>query len=335
MLWDNTLLLPLSGLALCLYLSFCRAPKRWKLATLTPLLALSLMTHLMSLVFIVPLAAHALLFRRRWLRENAWLCAALTLGAAALCAPYAAAALRELGGVSAPMPSLWQGWLFPLLGGRFFSGLGFGYFLGQRWPDGWAKPACWASAAAIIFVWHGIWLAVQRARAGWRRGEGPGFDASVVALGVLGLQIVVYGAARVYGHPHYLGPVWLVNLYFLWSGVSALPRGRALAGGAYAAALALSLLAAATSVERTGGTRGLHYGPTLENQLGVARALNRFRPGPLEMKVVHYRLFPQALSTLMDLYDLKGDRNAAPRKLAVVYREADESDGRIMLEAGG
>jgi hypothetical protein len=49
------------------------------------------------------------------------------------------------------------------------------------------------------------------------------------------------------------------------------------------------------------------------------------------MEVQHYRLFPQALSTLVDLYDLKGDKNAPPVKLAIVYREPEGPDARIAL----
>ncbi|MBI3551698.1 MAG: glycosyltransferase family 39 protein [Elusimicrobia bacterium] len=335
MLWDNTFLIPLSGLAVCLYISFGRKPRAGTLALLVLALSLAFLTHLMSLILIVPIAAHALWRHGHWLRERRVLVLTLAAGSAALCAPYLLAAAGEFGReVSSPMGSAWRGWLFPLLGGRLFSGLGFGYFLGDDWPvRPWGLLAARLSALALPLVWGGMALAARRVSRGLRRPaeRDSAFQLSLLGLGTVFLQCAVYGLAKVYGHPHYLGVAWIFNLYFLWSAVSALGRWRDWTGAIYAAALAAVLVCAMADVRAGGGTRGIHYGPTLANQLEVARALGNFKPGPLSIEVSHYQLFPQALSALMDLYELKGNPAEPPRELAVVYARPNGSDGRIQL----
>jgi hypothetical protein len=278
----------------------------------------------MSLVLLAPMFVLLFMRHKNWLAARWKLAAALGITVAALLTPYALSALREVDGApGSPMESPWKGFVFPLMGGRLFSGLGFGYFLGMGWPwPRWARALSYLSAAAIPLVWFGILRTLLKKRRS---------ELDVLALSVVGLQCLVYGFARVYGHPHYLGPAWLLSLYFLWSGLTALGEWTAPAGAVYGGALAGLLLFTMHDVHARGGTRGLHYGPTLANQLEVARALDNFKPGPIDMEARHYELFPQALSTIMDLYDLKGNKDEQPQKLAIVYLHPDGADGWIRL----
>ena len=79
-------------------------------------------------------------------------------------------------------------------------------------------------------------------------------------------------------------------------------------------ALSLSLVTSdlALRLHATSGTRGLHYGATLSNQIEVARSLARYHPdSPLSVEVLNYRLFPHALSLLRPLCGVPSDP-AAP-----------------------
>lgn len=335
LLWDNTLLMPLSGLAVCLYLSHTQQPKAWKLAAVTAALWLCFETHLMSLAVIAPIGLHAAWSAGPWLRQRRGFALALLAAALLACGPYLAALARSAAeAVPSPLGSPWLGWVFPLQGGRLFSGLGLAYFLGDDWPVSTAERlARSVSGAALPLIWAGMALAAARAREGLRA---PGrrdaaFHMSLLALGAAACQCLFYGLARVYGHPHYLGPAWIFNLFFLWNGLSALGAWRRPAAWVYGLSLAAATATTIVRLHGAGGTRGIHYGPTLANQIAIGRELNGYHPGHIAMGVQHYQLFPEALATLMDLNDWPGDPSAAPRRLAIVYRDPSGTDGRIRL----
>jgi hypothetical protein len=104
--------------------------------------------------------------------------------------------------------------------------------------------------------------------------------------------------------------------------------GRALLG-VYATALAVVYVFCAVRIHHTGGGRD-HYGPTLANQLQVARTLNRYVVDRhLEIEPYYPGLYPNDLPTLRRIVPLRVGRWTKPIKFRIVYASDDPADGRI------
>lgn len=326
-LWDNTFLIPLSWVTVASYASFGKAPRPWKLALAGAGCAGMLLTHLMCLPLIAALALHAAWRHGKWLKARAPGVAAGLLVLGAACAPY----LSELAAGPRPAPpspalSAWQGWVFPWLGGRMFSAWGLEYFFGEGWSWGWARPAAWLSMASIPLMWVGLAASLRE-----RRDEG--FHLALVGLITLCFQSVFYGTLRLYRHPHYYDPGWPLYFYFVWRALSLAPRWPVLAAAQLVSAAVLAFTI--RDVHVYGGTRSRRYGPTLDNQLDIARALAAYHPeSPLSTRTLHYGLFPETIPTLQRLYGLHATESGPRRPLAIVYAEDDPRSGRVAVVVG-
>lgn len=367
-LWDNTWLMPLGALALAAYLSFHGAPRRAPFALAVVALALAVLIHPMVMPLGLVLLWHALRFHRPFLRAQR----GLVVGLAALClllaAPWLSYLLQglwlRLHGVVSPaagpppppaelLPpepavSLLAPLLFPFLGGVQLSGLGLGYFVGDEFFAGRAVLAGLVTWTALshVLVWLGLGLAIQRLRAARREGQLHGVELHLCLIAVLtfAVQAVLHAVLRRHTHPHYYNGSWICAVYFaalalssdvpvawakrLWSG----PR-RSLLGVSLGLSLAVITGSLALRLHDTGGTRGLHFGATLANQLEVARALARYHPdSPVTVEVLNYRLFPHALSLLRQLCGLTGDPTGPRQALRIRYRDADPQSGVLVVE---
>ncbi|MBI5630440.1 MAG: hypothetical protein HY921_06100 [Elusimicrobia bacterium] len=331
-LWDNTFLIPLSGVTFCAYLSFCLRAEAWKLwlAALGGLFML--LTHPMSLVVIIPLGAHAWLSRRKYFFQAPFLCATLLAAGAVFAAPY----VKALTATSMFWPGLsgfsfWRGWVFPFFAGRLFSGGGFDYFLGPGYlPAGLAFVRA-VSRLALLFFWAGIVSAVRQVLRPSAGALGAERDMALLSLITLCFGLVFHGMLRLYGQPHYYGAAWLLYFYFLWKGLSVAPP---LFGRIYAGSLAIFLPSLVLLIHLRGGSRTIFYGPTLGNQIELARRIGAYSPeSPIRSRVQHYVVFPHALKVLFDFYGLRGTPQGPRRRLAILYKEADQRDGRVILAA--
>ncbi len=306
-LWDNNFLIPLTAVLAALYLSFTMTPRVWKLALVFLILCLTLQAHLMSLAVIVPLLAHLVWHHRPWLKSHKPALLSNVAGAVIFCGPYLRAVYQATGSyASSPLGSVWLGWIFPLTGARLFSGVGLDYFFGPGWFDFWPlRAAQILSLSALPLSWVGMAIAGKNILRGQRAPQerDASFHMSLLSIGALTSQCVLYGALRVYGHPHYLGQGWIFNLYFIWLGLSSLGRWARPLCALHAMGLATVLACAIVSVHSRGGTRGIHYGPTLKNQLEVAAPRNAFRPGPLGLEIGH--ALHLRLGLVADAYDLR------------------------------
>lgn len=334
-LWDNTFLIPLSSLTLTAYLSFCGAPRFWKIAMAGAGAAGMGLTHPMSAALIAPLLVHALFFHGRWFLLRRFSVGALSLALAGVSWPYLSyllASLSALQGRPGPL-SAWAGWTFPLSGGRFFSALGLEYFLGSRWTNSavlgsspWLPAAAIWTYAALPLSWAGLLLCVRRISTpppSGRRPD-PARHMSLLCLAAMACQCALDGTLRAYGHPHYHNATWFCHFYFLWSALSRRPSCRvpailaALGRASYSLALACVLGFLIVNLHVSGGNQEVRYGPTLENQIWIARFLHRYRPdSPVVGEVLSYRLFPHALDALRELYGLRGTPSGPRRKLRI------------------
>jgi hypothetical protein len=355
LLWDNTFQIPLAVLALGAYASFCVRPAAWRLGlTLTCLCGMFLL-HLMSLSLILPVLGHCLWFHRGWLRAHRRAVAGLILLCAGLVSPYLVALVRSAlsasqkvadlaagaGAAAGPPPPLlrWEGWVFPLFGGRLFSAQGLDYFFGPGWARGWPLRGLAAVTwLGLPLVWAGILLCAARVRRWHRAGRPRAVEGEVhlalLALGVLGCMVLQHGIMQAFGHPHYYSATWVCFFYFLWTALSAAGRGGLVLSGVYGVALAGVLGALIVTVHREGGNQGMHYGTTLQHQIEVVRALHRYHPdAPVRTTVSNFVQFPHGLKVLREVYGLNGRMDGPRRRLLVRHR--DQRTGWLVIEEEG
>jgi hypothetical protein len=192
------------------------------------------------------------------------------------------------------------------------------------------------SLVVFPLVWVGIILAAASALQAVRRAR---FDirshAAILALTILVTQMLLNWLTGTYGHPHYYNATWIVYAFFAWLTVDWL-AGRAFATalcGAYAAALATTVLLLIASIHRSGGSRE-GYGPTLANQMQIAAELRRYSATvPLDFKVLNYQKFPHALETLRLLQPSPSGQLQQASRLSIVYVSSELTNGRIQLIA--
>lgn len=337
-LWDNTFLLPLGALTVAGYAAFLATRSSMGLRVTWAGLLLIPLVHLMGIALVIPLAAHMFLFHWRALWQHRWSLAAMATAVVVAAEPYREYLLASRSASPAGDGSL-AGWLFPLLGGRLLSAGGLDYFFGVSLVAGplFAAAAILSSVAHGL-VWAGILVAVLAIIAAVRRRTwSPTTHLAAIALCALACQSAVDGVSSRYQHPHYQNGTWIVFVLLAWLTVDALAArggtarsGARLVTGALLGAVVLAVGALAIELRRHGGTRDV-YGPTLANQLQVARAIAEYDPGSdLQIRVAMWERFPHTPTILRELLRhrfLHGPR----RDLLVRYASGDEASGVIEL----
>jgi hypothetical protein len=290
---------------------------------------------------------HLLIFKRRWLHAHMPVMLLQTCILLSFSAPYYWYVLTA---PKAPREELeFSSLLFPFLSARFFTMKGFSYFLDtgwQTWP-GWPRAlsalVTWLSALtwlAYPVAFLGIFLALSIMRVA--RSESalrdPVIQGSALALGVLMLHGLSCLRVPPEGEPHYYDGVWIVGLFFFWQGLARLwpRRWFRKAFAVYLAAMAFFLGDIILKVHVFEGSRALHYGPTLSNQMEIAAQLNRYpKDVAVERVAFHPSAFPHAISFLQEMdTSHRGPGLSAPKNgLVIRYKLPDDQDnGGIVLE---
>lgn len=341
LLWDNSFNIPLCALAVAAYCAFLRRGTAAPLLVALACALLAPVVHPMGLALTAPIVLHLVVLERKRAWRHRWQLLALLAVVVALCWDYGKvvwAQVRE-GGLTTGRKGLApNGFAFPLLGPRLLSALGLDYFFGPEWGRSPLLTAARAaSSLAFVFSWAGIVLAVRRVRSAVRARRAELLDhAAGIALGILAAQVLLDGAARIWVHPHYFNATWIAFALFAWLTVDKLVGRERLrvAVAIYGASVALSTVALIAIVHGKGGTRGVHYGPTLRNQMEIAAEVDRYPPGTaITTDVPHYVLFPHALEVLRRLTTALPGAPPAARGLVIRYRSPDPRDGRVEVVA--
>lgn len=353
-LWDNSFLIPLSALTVACYISFGARPAAWKLWGVVLAAAAMFLTHFMSAALVVPLILHALIAHRRRLGDHRMHVVLSLVAAVVVSSPYIAylASVESVARSTQPEFSIWRGWVFPLLGGQFFSSYGIEYFFGENWRSGYLQSAQWVIVAgwitwiALPFTWMGMAVAARRVWTGLREGgiRNTDFHMSFLSLSVLLCQCLLDGVMKAYGHPHYFNATWFCFLYFLWSFLSVRasddegvgPAPPLLSGG-YILSLASVLGFLILNVHHSGGNQNIHYGPTLKNQIAVVRQVQSYRiDSPVYLAVDNFRRFPHALQVIEQFHGWPAPvRNAdtlPSNPLLIIPQYPAYSMGWVILE---
>ena len=364
LLWDNTLLIPLSAITLAAYIAFTMTPRLWKLWLVALGCTSMAMTHLMSMPLILAIACHVVIFHRTWLVRRWGALLVLATTSLLIASPYLMRLVEDARGARAAIshgasqavgPAHgydWRGWAFPFLGGRVFSAYGLDYFFGDGWwtsddahrdaLSGLIRVATVVSSLAIPFAWIGLALVVSRVCRASKPRDAD-FHLGLITIAALAFHWLLCGIGQISEHPHYYSGLWICYFYLIWTTLAALFDARTVGGvgrwvgpsvaGGYAISLAAVTGFLIISVHRNGGNRDIHYGATLANQIDVAKQLDLYAPdSPLQVDVRNYRLFPHALDELRDFYDLHGRPTEPRRSLRIRYLHDVGNDGWLTLE---
>ncbi len=334
-LWDNSFLIPLSALLVAAYISFCAKPAVWKSWIIGICVAFMVLTHFMCVALIVPILAHIVWLHRQWIRGHVWTLGAQFALISILSERYVMYVRSHAGfAVKIPDVSGWPGWIFPFLGGRFFSFYGVDYFFGENWFSS-TTPA--SSIGILLFglftwcalalVWVGMGMAVMRV---WRHfrsnveskpfhGDAD-FHLSFLSLAVTVSQCLLNGWMRTYTHPHFFNTTWICFYYFFWTAFSNLPRERLWRAGRflYVLAMAACLGFLISSIHRTGGNQQIHYGPALQAQINIVRKLNAYHEeSQISAQVLNSTVYEHSLNALGQFYATPPPDTAPLKKLLI------------------
>lgn len=339
MLWDNTHLIPLGAIAVAGYAAHLGTGSRVGLRlTLACLIGL-LLVHLMALALVIPLVAHMLFVRWRQVRADWMALGAILTVALVLAWPdwtYLVGTWQDAGSPTAGHP---RGWWFPLTGGRLLGADRLSYLFGAT-----ATAAPGLSTVAMIsrishaFVLGGIGLAMANLWMARARPWTARDHLIAIALAALACQTLFDGLTGKFHHPHYHNGTWIAFVILSWTAVDWAARQGPLvrhaviaATAVLAAALISSVVMLAMRLHSNGGTRDT-YGPTLANQLEVARGLSEFPPGTaVASEIWLYTEFPHTLDTLRRLHPPGAETAPAGGPVKVRYSSSDPAQGRISL----
>ena len=340
-LWDNVFLLPASALLFATAARNLRRPSGlwWSLGVFSCYLLFHI--HLMSLFVIVPAALILPVACWPWVRENWGKALAPVAAAAAASYPYASILLaREYSG-GVVKPELWQRLLSSLSGIQLFSFAGFFEYFAPEYAA--ASPAgldVLKGLALLSVPLYALGLGIctfALYRSIRRRALGARDWMDALALGSL---LTAAGFALVVGldrqHPHHLNSLWLPVFYLSWRAVSRYwdRRWMRAVTAVYATSLAVLLLLFVVHIHRNGGNRARHYGPTLGNQIELAREIARTGASrPFEFRASEYGRYRHRLHVLLVLMRALPEASDDRPVLAIEYVDPDSSDGRIRLAA--
>lgn len=346
LIWDNTLCIPLSILAVASYLLFLHG-RRWAAGVTLVVCGALVLVHLMSIPLIAGMALHALCFYRRKLWQSRW---QLLWGSAATVLAgykYWPVLIRGLAARQAFQLPGRQAALFSFGGGQWISGMHLGYFVGDDWLAGapmLLRVTLFLGVAVHALVVGGMLLAAWRVFQVLRRRQpaSPLFHLSFLCLAVLLIQFIYLGSRGAVDQPHYYNASWFVYGLFAWQALDRLARfrvGRHINVGLVtlpALTVALLLL----QLHQTHGTRSMRYGPTLGDQIVVARAFGCRGPETRVFnEVPSIDQFPQRIFVLEELQTGARQAKASPSQAILIhYASPDPRDGAIvaqlLVEAG-
>jgi hypothetical protein len=232
------------------------------------------------------------------------------------------------------------GYWFPMTAGRILSAAGLDYF----WEGDWLALSGWKAtlfriaqamtSLSYCWVWVGILLgAFSLVRSLRSRTLLVADRLTAVCLMILVAQCLLDGATGTFFHPHYFNGTWIAYVFLAWLAVGAMAsKGWAAVSWIQTVSLAgiLAFLIIETHVR--GGTRGVHYGATLGNQLEVVDKLNSRPDSPVALSVYQYASFPHALTVLRTLYPPTANPERGPiSRLQIAYATADPNDGHLAV----
>ena len=347
-IWDNSFCIPLAAWAVGGYSLFLTRKPRTGLGVCVLSCGALLLTHLMAVPIIVAIALHAILTQRAKLLQARWWAIGGIAVIVAIGSGYWPVLLRGLqSGPPLQMPGA-DALIFTLKGGDWFGGVAFARIVGQEWlAAGSSILHATLMAGGVVhgLVLLGFALAAYRVTKVLKRQVAATVADHLAGICLLTLliQFLYYGSRNAIGHVHYYNASWIVYAVLICMAITWMWSWRV---GRWAAIAVIgmavcTLAGLVLQIHRTGGTRSLTYGPTLENQIEVAMALNQLPAGTSLIPLVpDIARLPQRIIVLQKLLRSEGvpqGRMPQPRAAYIVYSSPSPADGRIevVLDWGG
>lgn len=328
-LWDNSFVIPLSAGFFAAYFDFIATKRTFSLFLSCLFLCLGFLTHLVFVTIVFAFAVHFLLFEFTYIRKNFGKVLCLAAFSTAIVLPYLLHLVHQH-----PTQKFQTGdlghLLMPFTGPRFFTSLGLEYFLGETWTKPFASNVMngvWflltgVSALAYPLFIYGFYIMLkdEKRRSIFR-----------VVILVFLFQMFLSFTYRLIPIPNFHSAQWVVYLLGIAVGLEALARKHWVVYP-YTVSLGVAVPAFLILVHLNDGSRFIHYGPTLGNQLSVARDLEKVETKTLAREAFHAREFPFALETLRKL-ELSTAPKVEAKTVLIRYAEPENSkNGRIKVE---
>lgn len=152
-------------------------------------------------------------------------------------------------------------------------------------------------------------------------------------VSVLVMTLLISLKMGLKAHPHYMNASWPVYFCILWKVYSdqVAERKRFFPWNAYAISMVSLLLIWGGYIESNSGDRGLHFGPTLKNQIEIAKQLpTQNTMDKITIEVENFSNFPQRLTVLAALY---GKEETFSQQRRLVYsRQAPSAEIKLISD---
>ncbi len=335
-LWDNSFNIPITLFGLSCYLWFLKENKWWQLFLTFFCVTISIMTHLMALPFAFAVIVHFVFFNLFWIKKNLKVLLAVLIILFVFSIPYTGYLVRakSLPGVSFYFSNIF----YPFTGAKFFSFTDLSYFLGEGWESwysrfellgGFIRTFSLTTCFAYFLFFYGIFLALKNLFLK----DKIKFSISILLIFILFFHIILSVLMGLNTHPHYHNGTLVAVFGFISLSVSDLWKKHYFKKVyfTYILALGVCLVYTISLIHFNYGTRSLHYGPTLANQIAVASELNRYDSSTIiQKKAFHSKEFPKTIKLLQTIYQ----NNKEPKiilgkneKLIIDY--SNQTSGKI------
>ncbi|MBM4318112.1 MAG: hypothetical protein FJ116_11625 [Deltaproteobacteria bacterium] len=320
-LWDNVFLIPVSVIycSSVIRYSLFRREIEFVLATVTA--AILFHIHLMSVIVLIPGCGLINILLLKEKHKRIFLLLLLQLIMVFVSLPYLKAIFLAKTLVPYGKPQ-WAAIIFsPLLGLRLVGYVGFFEYF---------SPNFFASFSGIgkiiIYFLIGVSLIGPIMYLGGLKSlfsSRNGFPVQVrwFFISVLAMTVFISLKMKLKAHPHYMNASWAVYFCIFWKKLSdsyTLNRIRKMVW-LWAGSMVLLLVVWIEYISSNSGDRGLHFGPTLNNQIAIAKQLDAEEPlNEITVDVENFSIFPQRLTVLAGLY---GIHRKSVTRMKLVYAE--------------
>lgn len=339
MLWDNPFNIPLTLLLFTFVVSFCRQPGFWSLVGLSILGVACTMVHLMSLPFVITSAVVVCVFQRQWLwKRKPQTLLALGLGLL-IFFPYLKHLLSSAV-VSRGIKFEWSAAFLEgsLLGPRLLTSIGLEYFFGNDVPAHYLILvygfALFCLGLALVYIRSLIKLIISYFRPNAEISNAPETTLFLKLFFLLNSAFCFYAKLSI--HPHYFNASWVFFWVLICLGIRSLKWQR-LKLVSYASALSsfLMILNMLVFLHIHSGTRSLHYGPTIANQVEIVKAIRESDFPILQIehdpKLRHH--YYNGFSVIDQLMGTRNLSSQGTKKIFVKYSTPDNPlDGKLILD---
>ena len=296
-LWDNSLNQVLVVWAFVFFLRFIKERKVLDLLGLTLLCNGMFHIHPMSISISLSLLGYLLMTNISWFKKYWLFTTSILFLNLAIAFPYLQYFFEALlSSNKEPLRRPLRSFTNSFFVAQMFTTFKYSYFIGKNWEFFSGNTFGYFTKFLGFITWLGFlasWRSIILTIKGWSKESNLFLKISVIAVFT---QAIYYCVFKIYGHPHYLAMNWIFALGLIYYSMNKYEWFFKV----YSTALICSLYIIIFSIHYNGGSRSLHYGPTLSNQIKVADKMAKWNVLDLNSEAFHPKEFPHVLEFLRD-----------------------------------